>query len=138
MADAFVWSLMWSDPPAAPPDRVQAIQLSTVPMQTSRPVRSPLLASSQATFVTDWFGAIVHPCSALAVRHSPMVRRSCQPSPLPIGSPVVRSHSSVEARWLVMPTAVIGSPTRSITVPAASSSLARHVGGVELDETAER
>ncbi len=53
VADAFVWSLMWSDSPAAPPDRVHAIQLSTVPMHTSRPARSPLFDRSQAALVTD-------------------------------------------------------------------------------------
>ena len=43
---------------------------------------------------------------ALAVMHSPTVRRSCQPSAGPIGSPVARSQTTVLARWLVMPTAV--------------------------------
>ena len=88
--------------------------------------------------MTDWFGAIVHPCSTLAIRHSPIVRRSCQPSPLPIGSPVVRSHTSVLARWLVMPTAMIGSSTRSMHGARGLEQLGRHVGGVELDETGER
>ena len=42
---------MCSAPPEAPPDSVHAIQLSTVPRQTSRPARSPLLASSHAALV---------------------------------------------------------------------------------------
>ncbi len=82
-AEALVWSLTCSDPP----DSVHATQLSTVPKQRSRPARSPLLARIQASFVTDWFGASAQPCSARAIRHSPIVRRSCQPRPGPIGSP---------------------------------------------------
>ena len=43
-----------------------------------------------------------------AVMQSNTVRRSCQPSPGPIGWPVLRSQTSVEARWLVIPTASTG------------------------------
>ena len=78
-------------------------------------------SSSQASLVADWFGASARSCSALAMMHSPTVRRSCQPSAGPIGSPVARSQTTVLARWLVMPTAVIGSSTASVTSAAASS-----------------
>ena len=64
------------------------------------------------TLVADWFGASARPCSALAVMQSSTVRRSCQPSAGPIGSPVVRSHTSVEARWVLMPTAADRAPAR--------------------------
>ena len=74
-------------------------------------VRPSTWSSSQASLVADWFGARPSPCSALATMHSPTVRRSCQPSAGPIGSPVARSHTIVLARWLVMPTGVIGSST---------------------------
>ena len=49
---------------------------------------------------------------------SKTVRRSCQPMPGPIGSPVARSHTIVLARWLVMPTAT-GAGPRPRTVVAA-------------------
>ena len=42
------------------------------------------------------------------------VRRSCHPSPGPTGSPVARSQTTVEARWLAMPTAS--------TVPASAAA----------------
>ncbi len=119
-ADAFVWSLTCR---TTCRQIVHATQLSTVPKQRSRPARSPLLARIQASFVTDWFGASAHPCSARAIRHSPMVRRSCQPRPGPIGSPVLRSHTIALARWLVMPTATTGSSTVASTAWAASSTL---------------
>ena len=120
VADAFVWSLTWS----APCDKVQATHESIVPMQRSRPSRSGVFARSQAALVADWFGASAHPCSILAMMQSPTVRRSCQPSPGPTGSPVARSHIMTLARWLVMPTAEIGSPMEAIAVRAASSSFA--------------
>ena len=47
-------------------------------------------------------------------RHSPIVRRSCQPRPGPTASPVARSHTIVDPRWLEMPTASTG--------PAAASA----------------
>src|SRR5918995_3764616 len=61
-ADALVWSLTCD----APPDNVHATQLSTVPKHRSRPDSSPVLPRIQASFVTDWFGAIDQPCSTLA------------------------------------------------------------------------
>ena len=57
--------------------------------------------------------------------------------PGPTGSPVARSHTMVDARWLVMPTASTGPP-------AARASLGDvehrggHRRGVELDEAGER
>ena len=45
-----------------------------------------------------------------STRQIPTVRRSCQPMPGPTGSPVARSHTMVEARWLAMPTPSTGPP----------------------------
>ena len=53
-------------------------------------------SSSHCTLVADWFGATRKP-SARSARHAPTVRRSCQPSPGPTGSPVARSHTIVDA-----------------------------------------
>ena len=65
------------------------------------------------------------------------VRRSCQPSPGPIGWPVARSHTSVEARWLVMPTASTG-PAAASDCVATSSTASAIAGAVELDQAGER
>ena len=102
---ALVGSVTW----AAPPVRCQAIQLSTVPTQRSR-VRSGSARSSRyCALVAETLGARWKPCSR-STRHSPIVRRSCQPMPGPTGSPVLRSHTMVDARWLAMPTASTGPP----------------------------
>jgi hypothetical protein len=105
----------------APSESVQATQLSTVPKHRSAGWRpSAAWASSHWILVADWFGASESPCSLLAVRHSPMVRRSCQPSAGAIGVPVARSHTIVEARWLAIPTPVtVGSPAPSRASRAA-------------------
>ena len=62
-------------------------------------------SSRAATLVAEALGAsrIPWPWSS---RQVPTVRRSCQPSPGPTGTPVARSHTMVDARWLAMPTAV--------------------------------
>ncbi len=53
--------------------------------------------------------------------------------PGPTGSPVARSHTTVEARWLAMPTASTGPPSASAA--RATSSAAAAIGrGVELDQ----
>ena len=51
------------------------------------------------------------------------VRRSCQPIPGPTGSPVVRSHTTVDARWLAMPTDTTGPPAAK-AAPATSNAAA--------------
>ena len=120
MTAAFVWSVMCS----APWDNVHATQLSTVPKQSSpgsRPAAE--LASNHISLVADWLGASPRPCSALSVRHSPTVRRSCQPSAGPIGRPVARSQTTAEARWLAIPTPlIVGLPACSSAAVAASST----------------
>ena len=117
---ALVGSVTWADPPL----RCQAIQLSTVPTQRSR-VRSGSARSSRCcALVAETLGARWKPCSR-STRHWPIVRRSCQPMPGPTGSPVLRSQTMVEARWLAMPTASTGPP---LARPArAASSAARAI-----------
>ena len=116
---AFDGSVTWTAPSVS--DHVS--QVSTVPKHRSRSAAPGVLARSQASFVADWFGASARSCSARAARHSPTVRRSCQPSAGPIGSPVARSQTMVLARWLVIPTAVIGSP--SVVASATASRTTR-------------
>ena len=58
---------------------------------------------SMPSLVADSLGATRMPCARRA-RQMPTVRRSCQPMPGPTGSPVARSHTTVEARWLAIPT----------------------------------
>ena len=108
----------------APPDSTHATQVSTVPKHRSRSRAPAMLFSSQATLVADWLGASASPCSAFAVMQSNTVRRSCQPSPGPIGWPVLRSHTNVEARWLVMPTASTGPAAASDLVATSSTAAA--------------
>ncbi len=71
--------------------------------------------------------------------HSTTVRRSCQPSAGPTGSPVTRSHTTVLARWLR------DADGRRPAPSAAADRLGggvehrpRHRRGVELDEPGER
>ena len=95
----------------------------------------PRRAGGRPWWPTGWGrGGGPRPAST---RQSPTVRRSCQPRPGPTGSPVARSHTMVEARWLAMPTPSTG--------PASASAAAGHgeggVGhrrGVELDEARAR
>ena len=67
--------------------------------------------------------------------------RSCggpaSPSAGPTGSPVARSHTMVDARWLAMPTASTGPPSAS-TARATSSATSAMRGGVELDQPGRR
>ena len=74
------------------------------------------------------------PCQT---RQSPTVRRSCQPRPGPTGSPVARSQATVEARWLVTPTAATGPPSAS-AARATSRAASASVDRVELDEARAR
>ena len=75
--------------------------------------------------------------SPCRTRQSPTVRRSCQPRPGPTGSPVARSHTIVDARWLVMPTAVDRAAVGERR-PGDVQRGAGHLGGVELDEAGRR
>ena len=115
---ALVASVTWrtSLPAAAPPDRVQATQLSTVPKQSSpcsARARSGSTSSRMAiTLVADALGASRIP-SACRTRQVPTVRRSCQPMPGATGFPVARSHTMLDARWLAIPTPATGPPSAS-------------------------
>ena len=100
---ALVASVMW----ASPRVRTKAIHESTVPKQRSRERSGSCSERRCVSLVADWFGAKRRP-SACSTRQSPRVRRSCQPRPLATGSPVARSQTMVEARWLVMPIDAIG------------------------------
>ena len=106
---AFPGSVTWT----APPDSVQASQVSIVP-KASSPAADRLRSGSarsrrKASLVAEALGARWRPW-AWKARHIPTVRRSCQPTPGPTGSPVRRSHRIVDARWLVMPTPATGPP----------------------------
>ncbi len=99
-----------------PSDRVQATQESTVPKASSprsaRERSGSNWSRMAATLVAEALGANRNPL-AWSSRQVPTVRRSCQPMPGPIGSPVARSHTMVDARWLAMPTASTGPPSAS-------------------------
>ncbi len=99
---ALVASVTCSGPdPDAPPESVQATQLSTVPKHSSPPsarARSGSTSSRMAmTLVAEALGARRMP-SACSTRQVPTVRRSCQPMPGARGLPVARSHTMLEAR----------------------------------------
>ena len=100
---AFVASVTCS----APFDRVHANHVSTVPKHRSRSRDGSYVSSSHCTFVADRFGASRSP-SPRRTRHEPTVRRSCHPIPGPIGSPVVRSHTIVDAALVRDPDRVDG------------------------------
>ena len=125
--------LVRSETCTPPRESVQATQESTVPAHRSRDRSGSAMSSSTASFVALWFGARRMPCACRA-RQNPTVRRSCHPIPGPTGSPVARSHDTVEARWLLIPTASTG--------PASGQGRGRHLeygpgdlGRVELHET---
>jgi hypothetical protein len=66
------------------------------------------------------FFCTASPCpAATSSRQNAVVRRSCQTMALWIGFPLVRSHTTVVSRWLVMPTA-----TMSAAAACALSSTA--------------
>ena len=67
------------------------------------------MSSRAATLVAEALGATRMPWP-WSSRQVPTVRRSCHPSPGPTGTPVARSHTMVDARWLAMPTASTGPP----------------------------
>ena len=71
-------------------------------------------------FVAETLGARRRP-SPWSTRHWMTVRRSCQPMAGPRTSPVFRSHTMDDARWLAMPTAAT-EPAISRTARAVSSA----------------
>ena len=112
---------------AAPPESVQATQLSTVPKQSSpcsARDRSGSTSSRMAiTLVADAFGASRIP-SAWRTRQVPTVRRSCQPIPGATGRPVARSQTMLDARWLAIPTPATGPPSSSEARATSSTASA--------------
>ena len=129
---ALVASVTWS----APSERCQASHVSTVPTQRSRARSGSASSSRWATLVADALGATPRP-SAWSTRQVPIVRRSCQPSAGPTGSPVARSHTIVEARWLAMPTASTGPALGQHGAGDVERDLG-HAGRVELDQAGRR
>src|SRR5438067_239957 len=107
-----------------PLDSVHATQVSTVPKQRSRVRSGSAMSRRNASLVADTLGATRTPW-ACRPRHMPTVRRSCQPTPGPTGSPVARSHTIVDDRWLAIPTASTGPP--SANAACATSSAARAI-----------
>ena len=125
-------SVTWT----APSVRCQAIHVSTVPKHRSRLRSGSAWSRRWRTLVAERLGARRMP-SACSTRQSPTVRRSCQPSPGPTGSPVARSHTMVEARWLAMPTAVHGPGVGQGLAGTGEGRLGHHLG-VELDQAGHR
>jgi hypothetical protein len=113
-----------------PPVRVQATQVSTVPKASSprsdRARSGSAESSSAATLVAEALGATRMPFP-WSSRHVPTVRRSCQPRPGPTGTPVDRSHTMVEARWLAMPTASTGPPSARLAEATSTTASAMAV-----------
>ncbi len=114
--EAFDGSVMCSRPAV----RRQARKVSTVPKASSpcsARARAPgTLSSSQASFVPEKYASAMSPVrswmtwskpSALRRSHIGAVRRHCQTMALANGWPVLRSHSNVVSRWLVMPMAAM-------------------------------
>ena len=110
----------------APSVSVQIIHESTVPTHRSRRRSGSALSSRCLIFVADWFGAKRSP-SACRTRQSPSVRRSCQPSAGATGSPVLRSHTIVDARWVAMPMPSTGPPSARAARAVASAAAAMRV-----------
>ena len=116
---ALLTSVTWTFPSV----RFQTIQVSTVPTHRSRLRVGSAPSSRWATLVADWLGANRRP-SPCQTRQSVTVRRSCQPRPGATGTPVGRSQTMVEARWLAMPTPSTGPASarlRRATARAASA-----------------
>ncbi len=94
--------------------------VSTVPKHRSRLRSGSAMSRSMESLVADSLGATRMPWSR-STRHVPTVRRSCQPMPGPTGSPLTRSQTMVEPRWLAIPTPPTGPPAPS-AAPATSST----------------
>ena len=112
---------------SAPPDRVQATQVSTVPKASSprsaRERSGSAWSRMAASLVAEALGATRMPWP-WSSRQVPTVRRSCQPSPGATGTPVARSHTMVEARWLAMPTASTGPPSARLAEATSTTAAA--------------
>ena len=116
-------SVTWS----APSDRTQATHVSMVPKASSprsaRERSGSTWSRMAASLVADAFGATRMPW-AWSSRQVPTVRRSCHPSPGATGTPVARSHTRVEARWLAIPTASTGPPSARLRVATSRTAAA--------------
>jgi len=88
-----------------------------------RPVGSTS-SKMAASLVADAFGASRRP-SAWSTRQVPTVRRSCHPMPGPTGSPLARSQTMADARWLAMPTPATGPAACSTSVASSTAAAAR-------------
>ena len=101
-----------------PPVSCQTSHESTVPnasLPSAAFARAPgTLSRIHAILVPEKYASITSPVRcrtrssnppAFSVSHRSAVRRSCHTIALQIGSPVVRSQTTVVSRWLVMPIA---------------------------------
>ena len=123
--------------PAATGSRRPSV--STVPKQRSRLATSGSARSRRhGQLGGRHVGRDADALLAWRARHVPTVRRSCQPMPGPTGSPVARSQTIVEARWLAIPTAVDRAARRRAPAVATLEHGRGHGGGVELDEARGR
>ena len=124
---------------SAPARQVQATQVSTVPKASSprsaRDRSGSAWSRMAATLVAEALGATRMP-RPWSSRQVPTVRRSCQPSPGATGTPVARSHTMVEARWLATPTASTGPPVGQARRGHLDHGRG-HGRGIELDQPGE-
>ena len=101
-----------------PPVSCQTSHESTVPnasLPSAAFARAPgTLSRIHAILVPEKYASITSPVRcrtrssnppAFSVSHRSAVRRSCHTIALQIGTPVVRSQTTVVSRWLVMPIA---------------------------------
>ena len=130
-----------SEPAAAPPESVQATQLSTVPKHSSpcsARDRSGSTSSRMAmTLVADALGARRIP-SAWSTRQVPTVRRSCQPMPGATGRP--GGALPHDARGPLVGDADAGhrAPRRASAALRHREDGVGHPGRVELHEAGRR
>jgi hypothetical protein len=117
---ALVRSVMWASPPVS----CHTNQLSTVPKHRSRWRSGSYVSSRNASLVADTDGDNRTPWSR-SMRQVPAVRRSCQPMPGATGSPVARSQTMVDDRWLVTPTASAGPPSARAARATSNAAVAR-------------
>ena len=122
---------------SAPSESVHAIHVSTVPKHRSRVPVGVERVEQALDLGGRRRSARAGSRRARSARQSPIVRRSCQPIAGPTGSPVARSHTTVEP-------ALVGDPDR-VDGPGCVERGARgrrgrgrHRGGVELDQAAAR
>ena len=120
---ALVASVTWS----APSDRCQASHESTVPTHRSR---RAVGVGHVEEVARPWWPTRWAPRGCPRPAAPGRCRRCGGPAsrgPGPTGSPVARSHTIVDARWLVMPTASTGPPSASAARPprGRSATIAR-------------